>query len=388
MMASRFPFPTEKGDKLRMFHHIEQLSLNHKVVLIALHEEPINAEKLQPVQALCSSIHLLAIPRWRGLYNGVRGWINGLPFQVAYFYQRKLKDKIHTIILQENPDVIFSQLIRTVLYTRNLPFYKVLDYMDCFSLICERSAKQSRFLEKWFWTMEGRRIAALEKDVFYDFDQRMIISEFDRQNMPVNSPQKITVVQNGVNFNYFYPSGSNLSSYSLVFAGNMGYRPNIRAAKYLIEQLLPRLPEVQLLIAGARPAKYLIKNKNPQVLVSGWMADIRKAYWSAEIFIAPIFEGGGMQNKVLEAMACGKPCIISTIVNNGIGAEDGKEVLIANDVDTFVHYIKQLLADQTLKAQLGHNARKFICENYSWHKQHETIENLINHDLEYNRNKY
>lgn len=371
-----------------MFHHIEQLSKNHEVILIAVHEDPVYSEHLQTLSTMCRTIHLVSIPRWRGILNGIRGWINGLPFQVAYFYQRKIKDKIHEIILKENPDLIYSQLIRTALYTRNLPFYKALDYMDCFSLICQRRAQQSRFWEKWFWIVEGRRISALEKDVFYDFDQRLIISEFDREHMPVNSPQKIAVIQNGVDFDYFCPQELDQISYTLVFAGNMGYRPNVQAAKFLITRLIPKLPEVRLLIAGARPVKYLVNNNNPQVIVTGWMSDIRQAYRSAAIFVAPIFEGGGMQNKVLEAMACGKPCVITSIVNNGIGAEHEKEVLIADDLETFENYIRKLLNDNALIVKLGQNARKFVCEQYSWHRQLEKIENVINNDLEYNRNKY
>lgn len=378
VVTSRFPFPIEKGDKLRMYNHLKFLSEKFQIVLIALHDGEIKSADFEAVKSLCSTVHVIQIPIFRRLINAFIGWLDGLPLQVAYFYHRKVKDRIHALILKENPQAIYSQLIRTVLYTRNLPYFKVLDYMDCFSLLAHRRSKQSVFFEKWFWELESTRIKQLEQDVFFDFNRTTVITSYDREHLPVKAKHKVQVVSNGVNTEHFRPSREiGNKKYYIVITGNMGYRPNVRAAQFLITRIMPFLPGRKLLVAGARPARALSKNKNPEVVVTGWMEDIRQAYWLSEIFVAPIFEGAGIQNKVLEAMACGLPCVVSSVVNNGIGAVNRRDLLVGDDEKSILECIYQIGHDEKLRHDLGRNARDFVKINYSWDHQNKKLEDIF-----------
>lgn len=93
--------------------------------------------------------------------------------------------------------------------------------------------------------------------------------------------------------------------------------------------------------------------------------------------MAPLFTGSGQQNKILEAMACGTPVITTSLVNNAIGAEPGKEILIADDLKSFLIQIDSLQDDENLLHELSENARDFVVRKYTWKKIGEKWRSLL-----------
>jgi glycosyltransferase involved in cell wall biosynthesis len=120
------------------------------------------------------------------------------------------------------------------------------------------------------------------------------------------------------------------------------------------------------LIAGARPTALVQSFSSKNVTVTGWVEDIRIAYASAKVFVAPLFLGSGQQNKILEAMSMEVPCITSTLVNNAIGAADNEEIVLADDRDAFVNRIEELLANTNEIKRIGTAGKEFVRNNYSW----------------------
>ena len=113
VITSRFPFPLEKGDKLRAYHHIRGLAQEHEVHLISISHQPIRHDDIIELEKFCKSIHVFEIRKLRLLFNLILATIEGLPVQVGYFLDRKLKSQIQNLILQIEPDHVYSQLIRT-----------------------------------------------------------------------------------------------------------------------------------------------------------------------------------------------------------------------------------------------------------------------------------
>ena len=120
-----------------------------------------------------------------------------------------------------------------------------------------------------------------------------------------------------------------------------------------------------------------MKLSNSKYHINGWVEDIRDVYWSGKIFVAPLFTGSGQQNKILEAMACGTPVITTSLVNNAIGAEPGKEILIADDLKSFLIQIDSLRDDENLLHELSENARDFVVRKYTWKKIGEEMEEFV-----------
>lgn len=380
-VTSRFPYPVEKGDKLRAFHQIRLLSRHHEIHLVAVSHHKISAEDLKAMSSYCSSIKVFRIRRWLVPFQLALGWLEGLPLQVSYFLDRSIKRQVQYHIIHLDPDHIVCQLIRASPYVRSLPFPKTLDYMDVFSEGMLQLAKKYHpfgFVFRW----EAKRLAAYERTIYKDFDKHTIISKQDRDRLRLATHDQIKVIPNGVDDQFAPRPMGNPPTHDLVFVGNLGYGPNTAAAQYLVKRLLPELArrglKITLLLAGARPGRKIRQLKNYEgVSIRGWVEDIRDAYADGRIFVAPMFSGLGLQNKILEAMSMGLPCVTTTMVNNAIGAELGKEILVSDSLEGLADHIQRLMADSKEYNRLSEAARAFVMANYQWEDQVNKLESFI-----------
>lgn len=379
ILASRFPFPIEKGDKLRLYHQLKGLSERHEIHLIALNEIEIDAQDYNHLQQFCKGIHIIDIGKWKPKISLLKALGNNRPFQVQYFYQEKAKKEIHRIINEVQPDVIYCQLIRMSEYVRELSFPKVLDYMDAFSLSAKRRVEHDHFFSRLFFSIEFDRVRKYESSLVKDFDQLAVISSQDYQYLVDTCAipeEQLHLISNGLDTSYFTPYESK-KDFQVTFVGNMGYRPNILAAHYLVKKILPLLEGVKTQIAGTRPVQAIRNYANQNIVVTGWMSDIRTAYNNSIIFVAPIFTGAGQQNKILEAMAMGLPCITTVVVNESIKAKHGEEIFVAHNEEEFANYVKLLLSDKDLREEVGRKARSFVKNLYSWETENKKLEELL-----------
>ncbi len=369
-MTARFPYPLEKGDKLRVYYQLKELSKRYEIILCSLTEGPINIKDYQEVKKYAFRIYTFNRPVRMILRNLVYAFYKGLPLQVGYFYDKTVKEEIHEIIAKEKPAHIFCQLIRMAEYVREVDVPKTIDYMDTFSIGAKRWAKNAKKIIQPIIRREAAKLAAYEAQVFDDFDKHTIISEQDRNYLEVENKDQIKIVPNGVDMNFFKPNWNITKEYDIAFVGNMGYVPNVEGARYLVQEILPILlkknPNIKILIAGARPSALVQSLASENVTITGWIEDIRTAYASSKIFVAPLFLGSGLQNKILEAMSMSVPCITTTLVNNAVKALPNKEILIADDEYAFAFQINKLLDKPKQIEQIGDNGLKFIKENYSW----------------------
>ncbi len=382
VITSRIPFPIEKGDKLRVFYQLKYLSKFHRISLVSLCENQSEIDKAKSVLSeYCESMSFYILPKWKRYINLPFGLLNNLPFSVQYFYHSGIAKKIKKHILNLNPDHIYCQLIRTAPYVRKLPFSKTIDYMDSFSLGAKRRANESPFFSKVLMKIEAGLLANYESEVFNDFNAHSIISDQDKMSLKILSKEKITVIPNGVDTSFFYPNESVEKKYDLLLCGNMGYYPNILAAKVLyslLDEIKIKYPDLKVLIAGARPHPSVrAMDGKKGITVSGWMDDIREAYWSSRINIAPIFTGSGLQNKMLEAMACGLPCLTTEVVADSIGGLDGKHYSVAADESELVVKLEELLSDAVLAKRLGGGGFDLVNSKFSWSSSVDDLNKII-----------
>lgn len=381
IIASRFPFPLEKGDKLRLYHQIRNLHGKVKITLVALSDVELENEHIKELEKYTDKIFIFRLKKQGIVFENLFRIFSTKPFQVLYFYNKKFHDAISQIITNENPDIVYCQLVRTAEYVSDYHGKKVLDYMDAFSFGMGKRIAGSSFWMRWFYKVEQKRLEKYEHDIFPNFNAHTIISEQDRNRILAGKNQDIQIIPNGVDTGFFKPFKAG-KKYDICFVGNMGYRPNIDAAEYLCTKILPELNKsmtgLKVLLAGARPHRRVLALQNDFVTVSGWMEDIRYAYVSSKVFVAPIFTGIGQQNKVLEAMSMEMPCICTTMVNLPIGSHHGKEAFVADNVPEFAEHIIRLLQNPEEADVAGTHARQFVIEVYSWEKQMEKLLAVFN----------
>jgi sugar transferase (PEP-CTERM/EpsH1 system associated) len=373
VLLSRFPYPLERGDKLRAFHQLRILSREHEVLLCALHEEELKPEWLDAVRPYCKEMRTFRLHRFGQLSELAKCALGSRPFQVGYFFNSDIKKEVEQLASEWRPDAIYCQLLRTAPYVEGIhSIPKVIDFQDAFAKGMERRLETDPWYMQPLIRSEMRRLAKYEPQVFAQFDAATIISEQDRDQLSFSGKESVRIVRNGVEMERFAPSDAPKTE-DVLFAGNMGYPPNIEAGMLLANEVMPlvwnELPDARLMLAGARPAYHVRQLAGDRIMVTGWVEDMRDCYAKARVFVAPMLIGTGLQNKLLEAMAMRLPCITTPLANNALGAKPGKEVLIAETPQEFASAIRLLLNDADRAKELAENGHRFISERFGWEAQ-------------------
>lgn len=381
VLLSRVPFPLEKGDKLRAYHQIKGLAEHHEIILVALNDSSLHPEAVKELKKFCKHVVVFRLRQLGILWNLAIAYFSRRPYQVNYFYSRSIHKKIEKIIDEHKPDRIFCQLTRMSEYVKgynHIP--KTIDLMDAFSKGIERRIKTSPFLYRWVFKQEYSRLKNYEHLMLHYFDHLTIISEQDRDFIAHEESDRIHIIPNGVDTDYFSPVEAE-KDFELLFTGNMNYPPNIDCAIYLAEKVLPIInqtfPSVRLLISGAQPSPKVKALASDRVIVGGWVSDIRESFKRSMIFLAPMQIGTGLQNKLLEAMAMGLPSITSPLANHALGAPEGECILVGHLPEEIAQLAINLLSDENKRKTLAIKGQQFVRDHFSWKTHNARLEEII-----------
>ena len=382
ILLPRIPYPLEKGDKLRAYHQIKQLSKDNEIVLCALNDNGKVDEQqaFQALQPYCHSINFIKLSKPGILFGLLRAFFKGLPLQCGYFYNRKAAKKVDALIAKHQPDMLYGQLVRVAEYIRHIDIPKAIDYQDVFSYGMKRRRDIASWMTRPVYNMEYQRLCRYEATVFDEFNIKTIISEPDRDLIPHPKKDEILIIPNGVDHEFFQPQQQE-KRYDIVFTGNMSYAPNVNAVEYLANEILPivwkTLPEAKMYVAGATPDPKVKKAANDRIIVSGWLDDIRDAYAQSRVFIAPMRIGTGLQNKLLEAMSMGIPAITTPLANASLGAKPGEEILVGSNAEELAQHIITLLTEPEKAQQIAQAGFDFTNRVYDWGQSTAILENAM-----------
>lgn len=379
VMLSRVPWPLEKGDKLRAWHQIRELSRHHEIALFCINDTVPAPDAEKELKKYCKEVHIHRLSKTGIVWRLFLALFSKLPFQVHYFHQRSIQRRVKKAIEEFKPDHIFCQLIRCSEYVKNIHHIpKTLDYMDAFSKGVERRIEKSGFFLRPFFRAEAKRLVEYENLIFDYFEHKCIITEQDRKHIYHPDQNQIAIVPNGVDVLHFHPIERE-KKYDLVFNGNMNYPPNVDCVEFIVNDIMRKSDRpLSLLISGASPSATVLELASRKgVTVSGWVNDQRESYASGKIFIAPFRIGTGLQNKLLEAMSMGIPCITSALANNALQAKSGYAILVADKTEDIVQHIHYLL-DHPSEAQLiAERGRQYIHEHFDWPGAVAKLESLF-----------
>lgn len=380
IILPRFPYPLEKGDKLRAYNQIRSLSENNEIYLFALSHQRVGEEMIAEMRRYCKDIKVVRLSKVKGLLRVVRNFLSIRSLQIGYWDSCNARRQYRQFEAEVKPDVIYAQMIRTIKYAAHSEYPKVMDFQDSLSMNMERRMLQKRGLLYFILHYEFKMLRSAEFNACGIFDRMTIISERDSEAIPQHKNTEIDIIRNGVDFDYFHPMEMP-KEYDIVFCGNMQYHPNIDASRFLVDEVMPIVwkshPQARLLLAGATPKNGVRQLATSRVTVSGTVDDIRPCYASAHVFVAPMRVGSGLQNKILEAMSMGIPCVTTSIVNVSIGAKDGEEIIIADDANAIAASIVRLLDDESLRHSLATEAGKFVRERFSWRSAGDDLQAVL-----------
>jgi glycosyltransferase involved in cell wall biosynthesis len=380
-LTSRFPHPLDKGDKLRAFNQIRSLSARHALHLVSVDVQPQSEADLQALRPYCATITQFVLPQWRRALNLPFALFNGLPFQVQYFRTSFIERQIRALARELRPDVVHCHLIRMAPYvSHDMAPRTTLDYMDCFSNGALREASWARRPKRWLLRWEHRRLRRYERNVWSHFQAHCVISPEDRACLPVADPSALELVPNGVDCEVWSPLPRE-PRYDVLFTGRMSYPPNIAAALYTAQEVLPRLraikPDANLLIAGIGAPREIHALHGGAVSVIERFEHIREAFAMSRVLVAPMRISIGLQNKILQAMAMGIPVVTNGQGNAAIGGVNRTHLLVAEGSQAIAEATNELLCDSALYARVRAAALAFVADKFTWEHANTALEHVL-----------
>ncbi len=219
----------------------------------------------------------------------------------------------------------------------------------------------------------------LECHIYRKFHTVFVMSEYDKKFLLAMEPSlNVQVLTHPV----YMPQGREREreTKSLLFVGAMDRGPNIEAVSYFSKAILPlirrHMPDVRFYVVGSRPLPEVCElgRYDENITVTGFVEDLESYYGRAYVFVAPLLRGGGIIVKIIEAMAAGLPVVTTSIGNEGIGAEDGSHLLVANTPNEFAEKVMRLFLDEELWRDVSRAGRDFARGRFSLENLRESLE--------------
>ena len=265
---------------------------------------------------------------------------------------------------------------------------KVMHAFDCRSAASyQEHLKAQRPADKLYWFCAYLATRTTEKKLLASFDASIVVNDEEYHAMRMLCPEaRCIVVPNGVDIDFFKPLEISEEWPSLVFVGYMSGPPNVDAIEYFHSQvydtLKRRFPDVKLFVVGQNPPPAICAlAKDRSICVTGFVEDVRPYIARASVVIAPFVSGPGIKNKVLEAMAMGKPVVTTSIGVRGINATHGDHLCIADNPVKFADHVEGLLLDKAKRRRIGHQAREFVEKHHAWARVTDKID-VIFHEVQ------
>jgi sugar transferase (PEP-CTERM/EpsH1 system associated) len=384
-ITPRVPYPPLKGDQVVSFHRIRTLSRNHDITLLTFQAEESETDGIRQLEQYCSEVHTVRLPAWRSLLNILsKAPRSPLPLQVLYYHSGRLRRKLDTLLKENAYDLVHAFMLRMSPYLSHVSHPKVMELIDSMQLNLKRRLELENGLSGLIYREEYRRVKPYEAGIGKHFDRLILVSEIDKQYIRADN---VSVVQLGVDTSLFKPAEGCRKPPSIVFSGNMGYSPNIRAITWFVRNCYPsiqeKIPRVELIIAGGNPsAEIRSLERERGITVTGFTASLSEVIRRAAVAIAPMRSGSGMQFKILEAMACGLPVVTTTLGLGDIKARGGEEILVADAPPAFSEAVVTMITDRARAHSMGTKARQYIQENHSWESAAGAIESVYGKVLE------
>ncbi len=390
------PFPPNKGEKIRTFNQLEFLrKRGFNITVFCLLHEPADAdhaveyEKTTGIRVVTANVGFSKLRMAAGLFK-----LRSL--SVSNFYCGALQTKLDEYIAEAQVDTIYATSSAMAEYvfrgswnsnSSKASPQKVIDFMDLDSDKWSQYVEVNEFPMSWVYRYESKRLFEYEKTIQNIFDQCIFISsnEVDlfQQKLP-RPAHNLNVVGNGVDLSQFSarPDKTFQEPLTLLFSGVMDYFPNENAMCWFVENVWPKLkllhPDARLVIAGMNPSAQILEMARDQsITVTGYVDDMLACYHQANIFIGPFQIARGVQNKILQAFACGLPVVTTAVGAEGIDCRDGEHLLVAESPEQFVERIDQLTKDTSLYEGVCKAALDLVHQAYTWDAKNKSLAEIF-----------
>ncbi|MDB5799392.1 MAG: sugar transferase, PEP-CTERM/EpsH1 system associated [Rhodocyclales bacterium] len=390
-LVHRIPFPPNKGDKVRSYHLLKFLAQHYRVHLGTFVDYADDWQYVPALNEFCESVCAERIQPLMARALSLRGLVSGEALSLPFYRNRRMARWIRETLNKQ-------RIVRAVVFSSPMAQYlegeiaarSVVDFVDVDSAKWTRYAEDRSGAMAWLYRREGERLAAFERSVARRAAASVLVSEAEAALFHKVAPESISdihAIGNGVNAELFSPQHVLESPYAkdelpVVFTGAMDYWPNIDAVCAFADEVWPgilaRWPAARFYIVGMNPSEAVLAlAQRAGISVTGTVPDVRPWLRHARVVVAPLRVARGVQNKILEAMAMGRPVVASATCAVGIKARHDEELVVADSAEEWSAAVTSLLADGMRAEQVGQRARERILADYSWEAHLQQFKVLI-----------
>ncbi len=393
MVSSFLPYPLFSGGHVRLYNIIKELSKKHVITLVCEQREYQTDKDVKEVTKFCKDV--ITVPRkkqWT-VANIMKTGFSPFPFLLVGHSSPEMKEAIKQVIKSSPFDLIH---VETFYVMQNLPKTSlpvVLVEHNIEYLVYKRFSNTIPALLRFPLLIDVSKMQYWEEQFWKQADRLVAVSQEDKKMMGRND---VVIVPNGVDVNKLKVENGKLKikeeEKRILFIGDFKWVQNRDAARWILTEIWPKtqkskLPlrseasksqnSLKLWIVGRNIPESIKNLTNDKDIVFDERADDTvEIFKNATVLLAPVRVGGGTSFKILEAMASGVPVITTSLGATGLGAQDGKEILIADEADTIVEKLTELLSDIELYTKIAKNARKLIEKNFDWRIIVKKLENV------------
>jgi len=376
MLTPYLPYPLVSGGQIRTYNLLKHLSKNHQITLFALIKNKSEQTYLKDLMPYCAKIKLFNRTKnpW-AIRNILLAGFTPYPFVVTRNLPLAMRKEIEAELKRETYNIIHAETfymmpnipktqVPTILAEQTIEYLGYQDYANkvknpLIKALLQIDIMKIKYWERYFWNKADKLIAMSQKD-----------KEFIEKEL--GHPLNISVVANGVDIEYFLATKKNLPlDPTVLFVGTFKWLPNIEAVEEIVHKIWPiinkKIPNAKLKIVGFSPTpKIKSYGQDPSIEVLGDVEDIRDAFGSAHVLLAPIRSGKGTRFKVLEAMVTATPVVATNLAVEGIDLKPGQNVLTADSSAGLANLTVKLLKNKNLQNIMGEAGQEFVKKTYSW----------------------
>lgn len=372
ILTPRFPFPENGGDVLRINHVARYLKQQgHQLCLVSFRQAETD---MREATQLYDSIYTVPLTKMQSYFYSLIYWLTGKPMQCGYYHSSTFEHTLQAVIEKEHPDMFVAHLLRMTPYLESLGLQakSIVEMTDALSKTYALAGiAQGRSWMKLIYRLEQQHIKQYEQQVVNTFPKVVLVSQQDADYLQAQCPTVSSIVchSNGVKCLPAIPTS--YSPLKLCFVGNMRTLQNQDAVLHFVKHVFPAIlkhkPDASFYIVGAEPPAHIRALANEHIIVTGFVPDVQTTIQNACVMVASVQVAAGIQNKVLVAMGCGVPVVMTSLIARAIPeVKDGENALIADDADAMVKVVLQMITNADQRNKIGQAGYQMVMQNYSW----------------------
>lgn len=374
--------------RVRSLRLLEGLAaLGHDITLVALaSDRPVRDETgvRSYVRSLCQTVYVVPHPRSESILSTALHLASRTPLSVASYHSRRLSALVAQLVQENEFDIAHIEHLRAghIAHIVRDRIPVILDTPDCMTAQYARRmpSEDASSIERLVTQREHDRLRRYEPHIAALFDRVVVPTDGTADALiglaeEANVEITTEVVPNGVDLDYFHPSGGTpILPGNIVFTGRFGSSADKDAVQYFVREIFPGIrnayPLATVTFVGSDPDSELVhlaQSPGSGIEVTGRVADARPYLSRAAVAVCPMRIPGGSRHRVLQIMAMGKAVVAAPAACEAVDPNPpGQCYCLADTPLSFATQIIHLFNHPEEAERLGQNARQYVEERHDW----------------------